>query len=88
MSVWCLTSAHRSASRLLTSSRLFIVGIIAINGDHVAEEADGKELLRFVVTFAMSWRIWSDIQQVVGWFETDDILQRVEILFVIACLLG
>lgn len=67
---------------------MFIVGIIAINGDHVAEEADGKELLRFVVTFAMSWRIWSDIQQVVGWFETDDILQRVEILFVIACLLG
>ena len=67
---------------------LCTVGIIAINGDHAAEEADGIELLRFVVTFAMSWRIWSDVQQVVGWFETDDILQRLQILFLIACLLG
>lgn len=64
------------------------VGIIAINGDHAAEEADGHELLRFVVTFTMSWRIWSDVQQVVSWFENDDILQRIEILFLIACLLG
>ncbi|KAK3898166.1 bacterial low temperature requirement A protein-domain-containing protein [Staphylotrichum tortipilum] len=67
---------------------LLYVGIIAINGDHAAEEANGHELLRFVVTFAMSWRIWSDVQQVVSWFKTDDILQRVEILFLIACLLG
>ncbi len=67
---------------------LYLVGIIAINGDHAAEEANGHELLRFVVTFAMSWRIWSDVQQVVSWFKTDDILQRVEILFLIACLVG
>lgn len=64
------------------------VGIIAINGDHAAEEADGFELLRFVVTLAMTWRIWSDVQQIVSWFETDDILQRIGLLFVIACLLG
>ncbi|AEO63815.1 uncharacterized protein THITE_157733 [Thermothielavioides terrestris NRRL 8126] len=67
---------------------LLYVGIIAINGDHAAEEADGHELLRFVVTFAMSWRIWADVQQIISWFETDDILQRLEILFLIACLLG
>ncbi|KAK3387682.1 bacterial low temperature requirement A protein-domain-containing protein [Podospora didyma] len=67
---------------------LLYVGIIAINGDHAAEEADGHELLRFVVTFAMSWKIWSDVQQLVSWFETNDILQRLEILFLIACLLG
>ena len=67
---------------------LHLVGIIAINGDHAAEEADGHELLRFIVTFAMSWRIWSDVQQVFSWFETDDILQRVQFLFLTACLLG
>ncbi|KAK5657783.1 hypothetical protein OQA88_2856 [Cercophora sp. LCS_1] len=67
---------------------LLYVGIIAINGDHAAEEANGHALLRFVVTFAMSWKIWSDVQQLVSWFETNDITQRVEILFLIACLLG
>jgi len=65
-----------------------IYGFIAKNGDHAAEDATGHELLRFVVTFCMSWKIWSDVAMLVSWFETDDILQRVEILFLIACLLG
>ncbi|KAK1753739.1 hypothetical protein QBC47DRAFT_326288 [Echria macrotheca] len=67
---------------------LLYVGIIAINGDHAAEEANGPGLLRFLITFTMSWKIWADVQQLVSWFETNDILQRVEILFLIACLLG
>ncbi|KAJ2905141.1 bacterial low temperature requirement A protein-domain-containing protein [Zalerion maritima] len=67
---------------------LLYVGIIAINGDHVAEEADGHELLRFVATFGMSWKIWQDVAQLMSWFEVDDVLQRVEIVFLIACLLG
>ena len=64
------------------------VGIIAINGDHAAADPTGDELIRFVITFCMSWKIWSDVMQLISWFETDDILQRVEILFLIACLLG
>ena len=64
------------------------VGIIAINGDRAAEHPNGLELLRFIITFAMSWKIWSEVQQLVSWFETNDILQRVQILFLIACLLG
>ena len=67
---------------------MVIVGIIAINGDHAAEEYDGHELLRFVITFIMSWMIWSGTAQLISWFETNDVLQRVKILFLIACLLG
>jgi hypothetical protein len=65
-----------------------LVGIIHINGEHVGEEANGHELLRFAVTFIMSWKIWTDVAQLISWFETDDIFQRLEILFQIACLLG
>ncbi len=64
------------------------MGIIHVNGEHAAEQADGPELLRFAVTFLMSWKIWSDVQQLVSWFETNDITQRIEMLFLIACLLG
>ena len=67
---------------------LLYVGIIAVNGDHAAESADGFELLRFLVTFCLSWKIWSDVTQLVSWFSTNDVLQRVEILFLFACLLG
>ncbi|KAM0440732.1 hypothetical protein ACHAPT_000033 [Fusarium lateritium] len=67
---------------------LLYVGIIHINGEHVWAEPTGKELLRFVITFIMSWKIWADVTLVLSWFETDDVLTRLEILFEIACLLG
>lgn len=67
---------------------LLFVGIIAINGDHASEEPTGKELLRFVITFCMSWKIWSDVTQLIGWFETGDVLSQVGLLFLFACLLG
>ncbi|RDW87366.1 hypothetical protein BP5796_03060 [Coleophoma crateriformis] len=67
---------------------LLYVGILAINGDHVAEDTTGYELLRFSITFIMSWTIWNDLVVIVSCFETDDVLQRVSVLFVMACLLG
>ncbi|KAK2600105.1 hypothetical protein QQS21_005191 [Conoideocrella luteorostrata] len=67
---------------------LLYVGIIHSNGEHMSEEANGEELLRFSVTFIMSWKIWTDITMALSWFETDDLLTRLEILFEIACLLA
>lgn len=67
---------------------LLYVGIIAINGDRAAESPTGDELQRFAITFIMSWRIWTDIAVVISWFEVDDILQRLSVLFVMACLIG
>lgn len=67
---------------------LLYVGILAINGDHASEDPTGYELLRFAITFIMSWKIWSDVALIMSWFKTDDIIQRVSVLFIMACLLG
>ena len=67
---------------------LLYVGILAINGDHAADDPTGFELLRFAITFIMSWKIWSDVTMLISWFETDDILQRLSVIFIMACLLG
>ncbi|XP_044715593.1 bacterial low temperature requirement A protein (LtrA) domain-containing protein [Hirsutella rhossiliensis] len=67
---------------------LLYVGIIHSNGEHMSEEPNGHELLRFAITFMMSWKIWTDITSALNWFETDDLLTRLEILFAIACLLA
>ncbi|KAL8366088.1 hypothetical protein RB595_004729 [Gaeumannomyces hyphopodioides] len=67
---------------------LVYVGILHVNGEHLSETPDGAELLRFVVTFCMGWKIWADVAQIVSWFDIDDVAQRVEILFLIACLVG
>jgi low temperature requirement protein LtrA len=41
-----------------------------------------------LVTFTLSWKIWNDMAMIIAWFETDDIFQRVSILFLLACLFG
>ncbi|KAI9685793.1 MAG: hypothetical protein M1820_010741 [Bogoriella megaspora] len=67
---------------------LLYVGIIAIAGDMTAEEATGKALLRFVITLTMGFKIWQDISQMVNWFDADDIMRRIYIIFLLVCLLG
>ncbi|OAA79333.1 Low temperature requirement A [Akanthomyces lecanii RCEF 1005] len=67
---------------------LLYVGIIHSNGEHMAEEPTGHELLRFAITFIMSWKIWTEITYALSWFESDDVLTKVEVLFNLACLLG
>ncbi|KAG9037937.1 hypothetical protein FRB95_003330 [Tulasnella sp. JGI-2019a] len=79
-------------SEEVASFELFIdllyVGIIAVIGDKATEDPTGLGLLRFCVTFLPSWRIWSDVSDLISRFETDDTYQRGKILFVLVCLLG
>jgi hypothetical protein len=35
-----------------------------------------------------SWRIWTDLRDLVSTFDTDDVMQRIIILFALTCLLG
>ncbi|QIW97093.1 hypothetical protein AMS68_002611 [Peltaster fructicola] len=67
---------------------LLYVGIIAINGDAAAENATGLSLLRFIITFTLSWKIWNDMALIISWFETDDLFQRGSVLFLLVCLFG
>lgn len=63
-------------------------GIIHDNGVRMTATPTGRSLLRFAITFLMSWKIWTDVTQSLSWFEADDILTRVKMLFEIACLLA
>ncbi|MCJ1271533.1 hypothetical protein MMC22_011435 [Lobaria immixta] len=67
---------------------LLYVGIIAIVGDNAAEHPTGKGLLEFVITFAIGWKMWTDLTLVISWFETDDIFQRLWVMFEMICLFG
>ncbi|KAK5132990.1 hypothetical protein LTR08_008277 [Meristemomyces frigidus] len=81
-----------SGSEEVQSFELFVdllyVGIIAINGDAASEHPTGQVLVQFIITFTLSWKIWSDMALVISWFETDDLFQRLSILFLLACLFG
>ena len=72
--LWRASSTTEVASFELFVDLLY-VGILAINGDHAADDPTGYELLRFAITFILSWKIWSDLALIIAWFETDDIIQ-------------
>jgi len=85
--LWRASQATEVAAYELFVDLLY-VGIIAINGDNAAESPTGEELQRFAITFIMSWRIWSDLSVLVSWFATDDLIQRLSVLYIMACLVG
>lgn len=85
--LWRAQEAQEVASYELFID-LFYVGIIAITGDYAAEHPTGESLLHFAITFIMSWKFWSDISLLIGWFDSDDILRRFSTLFILTCLLG
>ena len=67
---------------------LLYVGILAILGDTAAEHPTRFGFLQFLVTFILSWKMWNDLTLSISWFETDDIAQRIAVLFVMICLFG
>lgn len=67
---------------------LLYVGIIAVNGDATSEHPTGLSLLRFVITFTLGYKIWNDMALFISWFETDDVFQRMSVLFLLTCLFG
>ncbi|KJZ73087.1 hypothetical protein HIM_07471 [Hirsutella minnesotensis 3608] len=67
---------------------LVYASIIHDNGERLTLEPDGFTLLRFAITFIMSWKIWTDITLCLSWFESDDVLTKIELLFEISCLLA
>lgn len=85
--LWRASDVEEVASFELFVDLLY-VGIIAVVGDAAAEDATGFGLMRFSVTFILGWKIWSDLTLIVSWFETNDIFQRILVLFVMICLFG
>ncbi|KAF1844590.1 uncharacterized protein K460DRAFT_335459 [Cucurbitaria berberidis CBS 394.84] len=85
--LWRAKEAQEVASYELFID-LFYVGIIAIAGDTAAEHPTGESLLRFAITFIMGWKFWGDIGLLMSWFDSDDVLRRCSVLFILTCLLG
>ncbi|KAF6229580.1 hypothetical protein HO173_011435 [Letharia columbiana] len=85
--LWRASEVEEVASFELFVDLLY-VGIISVIGDTAAENATGFNLLKFTVTFALAFKMWTDLTLLVSWFETNDIFQRILVLFLMICLFG
>ncbi|KAL9001171.1 MAG: hypothetical protein Q9169_000355 [Polycauliona sp. 2 TL-2023] len=85
--IWRSSELQEVASFELFVDLLY-VGIIAIIGDQAVEHPTGSGLLQFTIVFSIGWKIWSDLQIITSWLVADDIIQRLSVMFVMACLVG
>ncbi|KAL8741846.1 MAG: hypothetical protein Q9190_005592 [Brigantiaea leucoxantha] len=63
---------------------LLYVGIIGIVGDNASENPTNFGLLKFIVTFTIGWKMWSDFTFTISWLDADDIFRRLAVILVAA----
>lgn len=62
------------------------VAIVANFSEDLAEHPNGAHLLKYILIFAPAWHIWADLREIMNSYYTDDLLQRLIILWVMALL--
>ncbi|ETN38010.1 uncharacterized protein HMPREF1541_07633 [Cyphellophora europaea CBS 101466] len=77
---------ERAAGRFELFLDLLYVAIVANFSDELSEHPDGQHLAKYVLIFAPAWHIWADLREIMNSYYTDDIVQRLIILWVMALL--
>ncbi|KAJ6440117.1 low temperature requirement protein A [Purpureocillium lavendulum] len=77
---------ERQAGRFELFLDLLYVAIVANFSDDLAEHANGAHLAKYILIFAPAWHIWADLREIMNSYYTDDLIQRLVILWVMALL--
>ncbi|KAM4065746.1 bacterial low temperature requirement A protein (LtrA) domain-containing protein [Hirsutella rhossiliensis] len=77
---------ERQAGRFELFLDLLYVAIVANFSDDLAEHPDGAHLAKFLLIFTPAWHIWSDTRELMNSYYTDDLPQRLIILWIMALL--
>ncbi|KAK5951171.1 hypothetical protein OHC33_007924 [Knufia fluminis] len=67
---------------------LIYVGVIDMVGEVAVIHASASTFVNFLILFSLAYKIWSDLTVMVNWFEVEDCVGRLGILFVLCCLYG
>ncbi|KEP47321.1 Low temperature requirement protein LtrA [Rhizoctonia solani 123E] len=79
---------ERVPSRLELFFDLVFVAIAHQLSEAVAENASAAGLAKFVLVFYPTWSLWSEFRNFVNASGTDDVLQRLAVLWLMALLVG
>ncbi|QUC22817.1 uncharacterized protein UV8b_07058 [Ustilaginoidea virens] len=77
---------ERQAGRFELFLDLLYVAIVANFSDDLAEHPDGAHLAKYMLIFAPAWHVWADLREIMNSYYTDDLAQRLVILWVMALL--
>jgi hypothetical protein len=67
---------------------LLFVGVLSEAGSVAVINSEASNLLRFIVQFLASWRIWCYIRDIVAMYEMNAVSQRFLVLWILCLLIG
>jgi low temperature requirement protein LtrA len=77
---------ERQAGRFELFLDLLYVAIVANFSDDLSEHPDAAHLAKYILVFAPAWHIWADLRELMNSYYTDDIVQRLVVLWIMALL--
>ncbi|KAM3449912.1 hypothetical protein MY3296_006522 [Beauveria thailandica] len=77
---------ERQAGRFELFLDLLYVAIVANLSEELSEHPDGAHVAKYILTFTPAWHIWVDLREIMNSYYTDDLVQRLAILWVMALL--
>ncbi|KAK9366391.1 Low temperature requirement A [Lipomyces kononenkoae] len=80
------SESERQAGRFELFLDLLYVAILANFAENLAENVTGVALVKYILILAPTWHIWSDLRELMNSFYTDDMSQRIFILWIMALL--
>lgn len=80
------SEGERQAGRFELFLDLLYVALVANFAEDFADNPTGKGFVKYLLIFAPAWHIWSDLREIMNSYYTDDLIQRLIILWVMALL--
>jgi len=77
---------ERQSGRLELFFDLTFVGLISVLARECVDNPDGAHVAKYILTFAPVYMIWTYIRELFNSFWSDDVLQRLLVLFIMICL--
>ncbi len=81
-------AVDRQSSKFELFFDLLFVGMIHQISDAAAESPTGLGFARYVLTFCPAYSIWNDVRDTMNQFGSDDLFQRLHILWIMILLVG
>lgn len=81
------TKGERTSGKIELFLDLLYVGIVSNLASSATEEASAGSFLKYILLFIPTWTVWSDVKDFVNYYYSEDLAQKLYILWIMALLI-
>lgn len=81
------TKGERTSGKIELFLDLLYVGIVSNLASSATEEASAGSFFKYILLFIPTWTVWSDVKDFVNYYYSEDLTQKLYILWIMALLI-